>query len=203
MKDPKHQSIDLTYCKILDNYYNIIADAVFGIEADSVFHKLLYVDHLMDFSRTEYRPIWENCIEYAESIKGLKRLATFRLGTDPVVEIKLFGGVWNYKMDHNLFLTATQNSILSEWFPCHLELNKMPYSEYLKTWDWEYTRDIAKERAKHRCQLCYKDDLPLHVHHRTYDRRGNEDPSDLIVLCSDCHTKFHDKLPNSVGIDGG
>lgn len=199
MKDPKHQLIDLTYCQILDNYYNIMADSVFGIEADSVFHKLLYVDHLMGFQEPDYRPIYENCIEHAEFIKGLKHLATFRIGTEPIVEIKLVGNVWNYRLDHNLFLTATRSSILSEWLPYHIELNKMLYPEYLKTNDWECTRDMAVARARNKCQLCYRDDLPLHVHHRTYDRRGNEDPSDLIVLCSDCHAKFHDKLPKEGG----
>ncbi len=31
----------------------------------------------------------------------------------------------------------------------------------------------------------------LHVHHRTYERSGHEDPSDLVVLCTKHHRELH------------
>lgn len=67
----------------------------------------------------------------------------------------------------------------------------MPYEEYLQTEHWLKMADDAKKRACHRCQLCNSEGQ-LHAHHRTYERRGYEKPSDLIVLCSSCHAKFHD-----------
>ena len=72
-------------------------------------------------------------------------------------------------------------------------LRTMPYKEYLQTPEWQRTRLAALKRAKFACQLC-NGDKPLQVHHRTYERRGDEWASDLIALCADCHGKFHDKI---------
>jgi len=69
----------------------------------------------------------------------------------------------------------------------------MPYYEYLQTDEWKNTRKRALRRAGFKCELCNSDG-ELHVHHKTYERRGDEDNDDLIVLCKNCHAKFHDKL---------
>jgi len=71
------------------------------------------------------------------------------------------------------------------------DLRKIPYREYLQTEHWQKVRDYALERAEHRCQVCNASG-ELHTHHRTYDRRGEEMPSDVIVLCAGCHKLFHD-----------
>lgn len=70
-------------------------------------------------------------------------------------------------------------------------MNRVAYHAYLETPEWKARRNAAIRRAGGSCQLC---DSPkfLQVHHRTYDRIGNEDPSDLTVLCGRCHKKFHD-----------
>lgn len=70
------------------------------------------------------------------------------------------------------------------------ELASMPYREYLQTPEWQRTRNDALKRAKFRCQTCSRKG-ELHVHHRTYARRGSEWTSDLIVLCASCHSLFH------------
>lgn len=70
----------------------------------------------------------------------------------------------------------------------------LSYAEYLRSPAWKSKRDEAIEHADRRCQLCNSDER-LNVHHRTYERLGSELPTDLIVLCKDCHAKFHDKLP--------
>jgi 5-methylcytosine-specific restriction endonuclease McrA len=79
-------------------------------------------------------------------------------------------------------------------------LRVIPYSEYLETDHWKKQRASALRRADYRCQLCNKSG-ELHVHHRTYERRGCESPNDLIVLCRPCHEKFHDILPNEPDSD--
>lgn len=71
-------------------------------------------------------------------------------------------------------------------------LKQMPYDEYLKTTWWQILRADAMKRARGRCQTCNRNDIPLHVHHRTYEHRGEEPLSDLIVLCEDCHGKLHE-----------
>lgn len=71
-----------------------------------------------------------------------------------------------------------------------VDLATMPYAEYLRTDHWNEVRSAARERANHRCQLCNRKG-ELHTHHRTYERRGSELPEDVIVLCKDCHSLFH------------
>jgi len=68
----------------------------------------------------------------------------------------------------------------------------MPYTEYLKTEHWSKIRKSALRRAKYKCQLC-KNDGELHVHHNTYENRGHEEYTDVIVLCRSCHAQFHGK----------
>lgn len=69
---------------------------------------------------------------------------------------------------------------------------KRNYSSYLETSHWENIRNLKLKEAEYKCQLCSKKDVKLHVHHNTYERIGDEDMNDLIVLCEDCHKKFHD-----------
>ena len=86
---------------------------------------------------------------------------------------------------------------------CELEsINPSPYGtpspdykEYIKSDLWKGKAKAAKDRVGWRCQLCNKvgTETTLHVHHRTYDRLGVELAQDLIVLCKDCHAKFHGK----------
>lgn len=69
-------------------------------------------------------------------------------------------------------------------------LASMPYGEYIQTPEWQSTRQAALRRARFKCQTCAGGG-ELHVHHRTYIRRGREYASDLIVLCAGCHSLFH------------
>ena len=71
-----------------------------------------------------------------------------------------------------------------------VELKSMDYKDYLRTPEWQERRDKALHQANGRCQRCgnYRD---LQVHHKTYERKGEELPQDLIVLCRDCHEKEH------------
>jgi hypothetical protein len=73
-------------------------------------------------------------------------------------------------------------------------LAAMPYADYLLTPEWQERRQAALDRAGRRCQVC-NTPRRLHVHHRTYERRGRELPGDLTVLCDRCHALFHGKEP--------
>jgi len=64
------------------------------------------------------------------------------------------------------------------------------YLEYLKTDEWAQKRAVAIEQAGNRCRVC-NGKGGLVVHHRTYDRLGDEHDDDLTVLCSKCHNLFH------------
>ena len=77
------------------------------------------------------------------------------------------------------------------------ELRSMPYAEYLKTPEWREKRAAKIALVGGRCQVCNADTQPLEAHHRTYERRGYELPSDITVLCADCHSLYHHKLPQA------
>lgn len=72
------------------------------------------------------------------------------------------------------------------------ELRRMAYHEYLLSEEWQETRRRALERALFRCQSCDRRD-GLQVHHRTYERVGEESADDLLVLCEVCHARVHAK----------
>lgn len=72
-------------------------------------------------------------------------------------------------------------------------LRSMPYSDYLQTPEWAEKRQLALARDGYRCRVCNEREH-LHVHHRTYIRRGNEDLDDLTTLCESCHDHFHKKF---------
>jgi len=63
------------------------------------------------------------------------------------------------------------------------------YTEYMRSVEWQAQRQAAITRSGGRCQLC-NSDSSLQVHHRTYERLGNEAPDDLTVLCGGCHEWF-------------
>ncbi len=76
------------------------------------------------------------------------------------------------------------------------ELKSMPYPEYLQTPEWAKKRQQILERDGGRCRICDSSES-LNVHHRTYERRGNEDLNDLTTLCRRCHEHFHQREQES------
>lgn len=63
------------------------------------------------------------------------------------------------------------------------------YREYISSAQWRRVASAAVERAGGKCQRCgiSKWTQKLEVHHLTYERFGREMPSDLLVVCRDCH----------------
>ncbi len=68
------------------------------------------------------------------------------------------------------------------------------YHEYLLTPQWQTKRENVLIFWGHRCALCFSD-INIEVHHRTYKRLGNELMTDLIALCSDCHSDHRPQCP--------
>ena len=114
--------------------------------------------------------------------------------------------IWIRCHHHHVFYVDIVSGTLSNgWTPSVLcatsrvrsesvRTDPMNYPEYLKTDHWQSVREEALKRAGGRCQVCNSSRLPLNTHHRTYERKGNELPGDVIVLCRECHAKFHGKL---------
>lgn len=72
-------------------------------------------------------------------------------------------------------------------------LKKLPYKEYLKTKHWDITRRAMLKANDYQCSLCKDKNVPIHIHHRNYNCRGEESAFDLIAFCDKCHAEFHDK----------
>lgn len=74
-------------------------------------------------------------------------------------------------------------------------MSRKEYLRYLKSYDWQVKRQRALKAADWRCQVC-NSEISLEVHHRTYDNIGDEQPSDLTVLCHECHELFSKRRQN-------
>lgn len=73
----------------------------------------------------------------------------------------------------------------------------LPYKTFLQTPYWKAISYQAKRRSRFSCCVCGSRQA-LSTHHKTYGEHGCEHTyygmRELIVLCQDCHAKFHDKL---------
>ena len=67
---------------------------------------------------------------------------------------------------------------------------KRNYRRYLRSPRWKEVRANAIKWANGECQFCGSCEN-LHVHHKRYERFGNELPDDLLVLCKPCHMRYH------------
>ena len=93
------------------------------------------------------------------------------------------------------------NNVYVDWAVISEYINTtLSYEEFLSTPYWKAIAEKTKKQAGYRCQLCASQDH-LVTHHKTYENHGREHEyfimkNDLIVLCENCHNKFHDILPN-------
>jgi hypothetical protein len=65
------------------------------------------------------------------------------------------------------------------------------YKNYLKSDHWnDFKSSVYGGKKKRRCAVCgtYYN---LNTHHIDYKRIGREHASDVLVLCGDCHRKYH------------
>lgn len=65
--------------------------------------------------------------------------------------------------------------------------------EFYESIYWSEVRAIVKERDLQKCVIC-DTDYGLHVHHKNYDFKENEEHLNLdklVTLCGNCHKAFH------------
>lgn len=66
------------------------------------------------------------------------------------------------------------------------------HSQHLQSNEWKAIRRMVIEREKNLCQGCRK--APIQeIHHDTYVHLGEEFLFQLIGLCHNCHSRFHNK----------
>ena len=64
------------------------------------------------------------------------------------------------------------------------------YKAYLKSAHWQRFK-IMKLHKVCACEVCLSKER-LCLHHKTYATLGNEQLSDVIVLCNKCHSLLHE-----------
>lgn len=81
----------------------------------------------------------------------------------------------------------------NDWETIAYYIKKLDYYDFLKTPYWKAISIIKFKESNFKCQLC-NGNLNLATHHKTYEHHGYEHLyiEDLIVLCKNCHEKFHD-----------
>ena len=68
------------------------------------------------------------------------------------------------------------------------------YADYLASKHWRNLKSrVRSVKTNQFCFICKRTNH-LHVHHKTYDRLGNEHTSELMYLCETCHQNVHDRI---------
>lgn len=68
------------------------------------------------------------------------------------------------------------------------------YNEYIESEIWKQKSLSMKEVAEFRCACCNREFrvCDLHTHHMSYHGLGSESSEQLLVLCRECHNRFHE-----------
>lgn len=69
-------------------------------------------------------------------------------------------------------------------------LRRRFYENYLLSPQWQTLRRVVLARAGGICEHC-RSAKATQIHHKTYDRLGNELPDDLLAVCDACHGALH------------
>lgn len=69
-------------------------------------------------------------------------------------------------------------------------MNRDEYRKYLNSVEWKVKTAPIRRRNGGMCERC-GERKGREVHHKTYERVGNELPSDLIHVCEYCHQLRH------------
>jgi len=69
-----------------------------------------------------------------------------------------------------------------------------PYDSHMISRQWEETKKRIYSTYGNACELCGDRYGGLEVHHNTYASFKNEHDNDLIILCKECHYRFHQDL---------
>ena len=74
-------------------------------------------------------------------------------------------------------------------------MTKKEYELRLQSKEWKEFSTSCKQKMDNRCRMCGHqtfDNSKLHVHHMSYALVDNKNEYKvLIVLCEDCHDRFH------------
>jgi hypothetical protein len=74
------------------------------------------------------------------------------------------------------------------------DYRRKPYAERRRTKEWAILKKQVHRRDGYSCRFCNRNNVQLHVHHRTYATYAEERLEDLLTLCRRCHEYLHRRL---------
>ena len=118
---------------------------------------------------------------------------------------KKHNGLWlppsiSQKVIHNINWIKRYLNVLPK-LELHIEIGKFDMAKMINPdikgkeyqhgtlYNWENVKYYVLARDNYTCQVCHKKHKKLNVHHLIYRSKGGSDrPSNLIIVCTDCHT---------------
>jgi hypothetical protein len=127
---------------------------------------------------------WEQCLRCGAAVKAVKK-ASLPLGREPEREFdNALREDWRASQELAWEAARAAASPSDFWDR---------YEEHMQSARWTEIRERVLVRAGGVCEGC-GGRRPVHVHHATYERLGDEMLFDLFAVCRICHEKLHPRL---------
>jgi len=94
-------------------------------------------------------------------------------------------------LEHLAGLESSPSYAPREWKKAKNNYGYGDYHTYIVSPEWLYRKQEYYRSHKKECRTCGSEDRQIHLHHRTYARVYREDDTDLMPLCSECHSALH------------
>ena len=76
------------------------------------------------------------------------------------------------------------------FLPVPSPMNHRRHRRYMNSQTWRGKRKGYFKRHEKKCAAC-KTERCITLHHMTYENLGRETDADLVPLCQECHTLYH------------
>jgi len=146
--------------------------------------ELRYMSHCK-----QYRKQCLSCFQSVGDAIAKRNIELVIIDTIPLFDIESRDKYW--KQRSNKYVNLAQK--LKSEADLKLVERKEFYHTYLQSQQWRILRARVIEREIGVCQGCRAASI-TQVHHRNYDRLGNELLTDLYGYCETCHKKTHGLL---------
>lgn len=180
--------------------YRIEEDYIYFIEQDNGSDEKLWLNRVKreTFYKTFVEEdLWDENPDDYPNYNGWIQCHRFRDGLKLFFEKGLYNSTFcGITQDHFFDVkVAWATHIVENGIEDKRGKYNIDYYAYLQTEHWKLVRKTKIQSVDGKCQLCGSKDR-LEVHHNSYEHLGKEEQymNDLIVLCHDCHSKFHDKI---------
>lgn len=89
-------------------------------------------------------------------------------------------------------IVKNKKQAVTESMARKLSPKQKAHRAYLRSPEWEAVRErYWSSKLPKICFVCLDPELPMDLHHRTYERFGKERLTDLVPVHRKCHKKIH------------